>query len=76
MKSGPKQDFEAVLRRQDHLIKHAPECPYCFSHQVQIMEKAAPARWRCRICWKRFVFEPPEDDHVVPVVFRSGRLAD
>jgi hypothetical protein len=59
--------------RADFLSRRAPECPGCYSHSVVCFDKAKPAKWRCRICWKRFTFEPPEASdelHTVPVVPR------
>jgi hypothetical protein len=62
------RDIDDILARQDHLCKHAPTCPRCYSHQIQIMDKAKPAKWRCRICWKRFTHEPPEASDELPSV--------
>lgn len=51
-------DLADVIARQDFLAKHSPTCE-CGSRQAQIMDKTVPAKWRCRICARRFTYEPP-----------------
>lgn len=46
------------FKRVDFLRQHLPRCPSCDHVQVQIMKRAIPAEWRCRMCKHSFVFEP------------------
>lgn len=48
------RDFE----RFDHLCRNVPSCEPCGSDQVQLMDRTAPASWRCRMCKHRFQYEP------------------
>lgn len=51
-------EIEKLFARQEQLEKAHPKCPKCASDQIQIMSKAVPAEWRCRICKHDFTFEP------------------
>lgn len=58
----PESEIQAILDRDDAIRKHAQKirCPNCDSEQLQIMDKATPAKWRCRMCLTRFTSEPDE----------------
>jgi transcription elongation factor Elf1 len=47
-----------VLKRRDFIYRNVPRCQKCNHEQVQIVDTAKPARWRCRICKHRFEYEP------------------
>lgn len=53
--------LQEILDRQDLLYSSVPLCVACGHVQVQLTEVAPPAQWRCRICRKRFEYEP--EDH-------------
>jgi transposase-like protein len=53
-----EQELEAIIARDDLLMRNSPLCPDCMSGQVQIKDKRTPAEWRCRECKRRFTFEP------------------
>jgi hypothetical protein len=49
--------IEEILKRQDLLMRNAPRCQ-CTSEQVQLIDNAEPAEWKCRKCKMRFRYEP------------------
>ena len=50
--------WTAVWAREDYLCTHAPRCLKCDTEQVQILDRNAPAKWKCRECKTKFTFEP------------------
>lgn len=52
------QWVKRCIARLDHLIANAPRCAECGTRQVQIMNRNAPAQWKCRECRHSFEYEP------------------
>lgn len=49
----------AFLERRKRLCSKPMICPNCKSRQVQLVEYLhPPARWKCRSCKFKFVYEP------------------
>ena len=49
----------ALASRRTRIQKHAPGCLACRTRQVQLRDWiTVPARWKCRQCKLRFVYEP------------------
>jgi len=47
-----------ILRRDEEVWYMHPSCPKCPEYmQIQVIDKRAPALWKCRICKVEFVFE-------------------
>jgi transposase-like protein len=53
------EQMEAIVQRSAFLCHNARHCPFCGTNQVQLKKHTRPAEWRCRICKKRFEYEPP-----------------
>ena len=59
MTSGTMARALALTERRLRVSRHAPGCLRCRSTQCQLREwLQVPARWKCRICKFRFVYEP------------------
>lgn len=50
-----------ALERQKEIRADIPRCRRCNSDQVQLVDSDRPAHWKCRICKRRFVYEPVKD---------------
>ncbi len=49
---------EALMFRRRRLCSLAPRCPHCRVTNVQLVESAPLARWKCRACKHRWTYEP------------------
>jgi len=60
VKLNPMTDdnMRSILKRQEALQSHHPQCQSCHSDQVQLIRKNAPARWKCRRCGNTYDSEP------------------
>lgn len=63
-----------LMHRRIYLGRNMPKCPECSHEQVQLVRyDVAPARWKCRICNHRFMYEPPVDD-IITVHSKGQRI--
>lgn len=51
----------AATNRRLRVCSKAPRCPVCLTRQVQIIDCAPLATWKCRECKHKWRYEPVID---------------